>query len=169
MKQPRQLAAWAASLAFASIAQSASAAPDVLQVGTWQGKQGAYTTVQSAVNAARPGDWILIAPGSYHETGPGVQITTPGIHVRGMDRNAVVIDGTRVGAATCDPDPSAQVLGPDGSGRNGIEVVKVDGVTIENLSVCNFLNGSGCPSVAYSTFPSFCRLAAARSAAAASN
>ena len=143
MNQTRPLAACAASLALASIAQGASAAPDVLQVGTWQGKQGAYTTVQSAVNAARPGDWILIAPGSYHETGVGVQITTPGIHLRGMDRNGVVIDGTRVGAATCDPDPSAQVLGPDGAGRNGIEVVKVDDVTIENLSVCNFLNGNG--------------------------
>ena len=139
MKLTWQLAASAALFAFGSSAHSA-----VLQVGTWQGKQGAYTSIQSAVNAAAPGDWILIAPGSYHETGAdGVRITTPGIHLRGMDRNLTVIDGTRAGAATCDPSPSAQLLGPNGSGRNGIHVAKTDGVTIENLTVCNFLGGSG--------------------------
>jgi hypothetical protein len=144
MNQPAQLAACVALFALASASPGAGAAPDVLQVGTWHGKQGAYTTVQSAVDAASPGDWILIGPGSYHETGAvGVRITTPGIHLRGMDRNRVVIDGTRGGAATCDPAPSAQVLGANGGGRNGIEVVKVDGVTIENLTVCNFLSGSG--------------------------
>lgn len=143
MKRPLQLSMCVALLALASASPGASAAPNVLQVGTWQGMQGAYTTVQSAVNAASPGDWILIGPGSYHETGVGVRIITPGIHLRGMDRNAVVIDGTRVGRPMCDPDPSAQQLGPNGSGRNGIEVVKVDGVTIENLTVCNFLSGSG--------------------------
>jgi len=28
-----------------------------------------FTTIQSAVDAATPGDWILIAPGDYHEEG----------------------------------------------------------------------------------------------------
>ena len=40
----------------------------VLLVGTYRGTKGTYTTIQAAVNAARPGDWILIAPGDYHET-----------------------------------------------------------------------------------------------------
>ncbi len=142
MKLTWQRAACSALLVLGSSAYSAT--PNVLQVGSWQGKQGAYSSVQAAVNAASPGDWILIAPGNYHETGKdGVRITTPGIHLRGMDRNLVVIDGTRAGAAPCDPSPSAQVLGPNGSGRNGIHVVKTDGVTIENLSVCNFLAGVG--------------------------
>jgi hypothetical protein len=29
-----------------------------------------YVTVQGAVDAARPGDWVLIWPGVYHETLP---------------------------------------------------------------------------------------------------
>ena len=41
----------------------------VLQVGTYQGKAGQYSTIQAAVNAAQPGDWILIGPGTYPEKG----------------------------------------------------------------------------------------------------
>ncbi len=127
-------------------ASAATVTPHVLQVGTWKGIQGAYSTIQSAVDAASPGDWILIAPGTYHETGSstdGVRITTPGLHLRGMNRNSVVIDGTRPGFGTCSPSTAAQLLGPNGAGRNGIEVFKVDGVTIENLTACNFLDGVG--------------------------
>ena len=118
----------------------------MLQVGTWKGRKGAFASIQAAVDAAAPGDWILIAPGAYHEVGSdtaGVWITTPGLHLRGLDRNRVVVDGTRPGAATCSPDPADQVTGPGGAGRNGIEVFQADGVTIENLSACNFLNGAG--------------------------
>ena len=50
-------------------AQTASSPPQVLQVGTFEGVAGAYKTIQEAVNAAHPGDWILIGPGTYHEHG----------------------------------------------------------------------------------------------------
>ena len=112
----------------------------VLQVGSYGGQKGTFATIQLAVDAAQPGDWVLIAPGDYHETGApdaGVHIMTKGIHLRGMSRNGVVIDGTRPGFGTCSNDPAAQVK--TSSGRNGIEVVQVDGVSIENLTVCNFL------------------------------
>src|SRR5881392_3292538 len=76
--------------------------PRVLLVGTYNGNHGPFKTIQSAVNAARPGDWILVGPGDYHEQGikkadepAGVLIRTPGIHLRGMDRNGVVVDGTK--------------------------------------------------------------------------
>src|SRR5262245_53261495 len=138
---------------------AAATAPRVLRVGTLNGSVGDHTTIQDAVDAAQPGDWILIAPGDYKErgdythpgpngnAGAGVLIRTPGIHVRGLDRNGVVIDGTQPGAAVCDSAAAAQVLGPlDGNGqpmgRNGIEVFEVDGVTIENLTACNFLTGA---------------------------
>ena len=133
--------------------------PQVLRVGTFKGKPGPYSDVQSAVDAAQPGDWILIGPGDYHETGDrkhpptdeaggGVLVTTPGLHIRGMDRNGVVIDGTRPGAPRCSSNPADQDFGPLGGGgeplgRNGIFVFKVDGVSVENLTACNFLDGSG--------------------------
>lgn len=46
---------------------AAGAAPQVLQVGTWHGVAGPYLSVQAAVDAAQPGDWILVGPGTYHE------------------------------------------------------------------------------------------------------
>ncbi len=136
----RQLAAAAALAAWMA---AAGAAPQVLQVGTFQGRAGGFATIQAAVHAAHPGDWILIAPGDYHEQGSpqaGVWIGTPGVHLRGMDRNGVIVDGTNPGFGACSSDPAAQNLGPGGAGRNGIEVYKVDGVSIENLTACNFLS-----------------------------
>jgi hypothetical protein len=91
----------------------------------------------------RPGRqyWILVWPGVYHEKEvdeAGVLITTPNVHVRGMDRNLVIVDGSNGNVAgPCPSDPALQ----DFSGRNGIEVFKTDGTSIENLTVCNYLEG----------------------------
>jgi hypothetical protein len=130
----------------------------VLLVGTYKGHKGAYSTIQSAVNAAKAGDWVLVAPGDYHErydlTTPvgddarsGLWIETPRVHIRGMDRNGVVVDGTKRGAPRCSAAPGDQELGPADAngkpaGRNGIEIWKAEGGSIDNLTVCNFLTGS---------------------------
>ncbi|RAG86252.1 hypothetical protein DN069_07260 [Streptacidiphilus pinicola] len=102
----------------------------------------AYRTVQAAVDAARRGDWVLVWPGVYHEKATdsaGVLITTPGIHLRGLDRNGVVIDGSDGTAAhPCPADPALQ----DRTGRSGIVVSKADDVSVENLTVCNYLSGA---------------------------
>jgi hypothetical protein len=102
---------------------------------------GHYRTIQSAVDAANTGDWILVWPGVYHEKGTaeaGVYVTKRSLHIRGMDRNAVVVDGTNAGAAQpCSSNAALQDLG----GRNGIEVFKTSGVTVQNLTVCNYLSG----------------------------
>src|SRR5438132_395133 len=131
-------------VAAATLAGSPSLAGSVhvWRVGTYRGIPGQFRTIQAAVDAARPGDWILVAPGDYHENGSidpdlpaGVLIRTPGIHLRGLDRNSVIVDGTRAGAPTpCSSDPAFQV-----TGRNGVEVYKVSGTYVENLTVCNFL------------------------------
>src|SRR5213080_1785772 len=96
----------------------------VLRVGTWNGIPGNFKTIQAAVSAARPGDWVLVGPGDYKEHGyrgqaepAGVLITTPNLHLRGMDRNAVVVDGTNPGAPRCSSSPTDQ--GP--LDRNGVE------------------------------------------------
>ncbi len=122
-----------------------AAGSHVLRVGSYHGIAGQFQSIQAAVNAAQPGDWILVGPGDYHEQGAshdGVLVTTPTLHLRGMDRNGVIVDGTLPGASACSSDPAVQDFGPNGSGRNGIEVLKTDGVSVENLTVCNFLSAT---------------------------
>ena len=90
-----------------------------------------FTTIQEAVNATARGDWVLIEPGTYNEE---VKVTGEhvGIHIRGMDRNSVIVDGQHISKP---------------EGRNGIEIFKTSGVSVENLTVRNFdrpsANGPG--------------------------
>ena len=74
-----------------------------------------YPTIQEAVDAAGPGDLVLIDRGVYREE---VEVTTPGLSIRGVDRNEVIIDGEMQRA-------------------NGIDVFFADGVAVENLTVRN--------------------------------
>ncbi len=131
----------------------------VLRVGTYHGVRGQFKTIQSAVDHARSGDWVLVAPGDYHERGDrihrpkgerppsGVLISTPKLHLRGLSRNGVVVDGTKPGSPRCSRRKSAQDLGlahkGGALGRNGVVVWKTDGVSVENLTACNFLTGTG--------------------------
>lgn len=139
------------ALAVAPTVANAST-PRVLLVGTYNSIAGQYSTIQAAINAAHPGDWVLIGPGDYHEradhTVPswpaGVWISTPGIHLRGMNSNTVVVDGTKPTASRpCSSAAADQDLGPNAQGRNGIEVwgpnFTANNVSIDNLTVCNFL------------------------------
>ena len=107
-----------------------------------------YKTVQAAVNAAKPGDWVLIYPGVYHEKSKrwptaGVWVSKPDIHIRGLDRNQVIIDGSNGTAKQ--PCPSSPALQDTngGAGRDGIVAYKASGVTIQNLTVCDYLAGTG--------------------------
>jgi hypothetical protein len=76
-----------------------------------------YVTIQKAVNVAKPCDWILVAPGIYRES---ITIKKDHIHLRGLNRNTVIVDGVHAKNA------------------NGIVVDKANDVWIENLTVRNF-------------------------------
>ena len=79
-----------------------------------------YPTIQAAVDAADPGDLVLIDEGVYKET---VKVNTPGLTLRGVDRNEVIIDG-------------------EFERFNGVEVLFTDGVVVENMTARNHtLNG----------------------------
>jgi len=150
----------AACSSSSSSTSTTSSSGNVLTVGTFHGAKVDYSTIQAAVDAAKKGDWILVAPGDYKESADlsnpqastdngqfgGVLIKTAGVHLRGMDRNTTVVDGTKPGTDQCSANEADQQFGvvKDGKaiGRNGIVVSKVDNVSIDNLTVCNFLNGS---------------------------
>jgi hypothetical protein len=83
-----------------------------------------FMTIQGAVNATHKGDWVLIEPGTYDEE---VKVTKlhGGIHIRGMNRNTVILDGQhKVG--------------------NGIFIEKANNVWVENLTARNYDQGEGC-------------------------
>ncbi len=93
--------------------------PVALATGVTRHVPKDYPTIQAAVDAADPGDLVLVEPGVYKEE---VTVTTPSLVIRGTDRNAVIIDGEFVRG-------------------NGIQVL-ADAVAIENMTARNArLNG----------------------------
>jgi hypothetical protein len=74
-------------------------------------------TIQKAVDLAKPGGLVLIAPGVYREA---ILVTTPYLTIRGADRNDTILDGGFRLA-------------------NGIHVLEADGVSIENLTARRYL------------------------------
>ncbi|MGZ4128996.1 MAG: right-handed parallel beta-helix repeat-containing protein [Actinomycetota bacterium] len=103
-----------AAVVLACLPAPAASGPRTLNV------PGDFATIQAAVNAAHPGDTVLIAPGRYREA---VEVRTPRITIRGLDRNKVLVDG-------------------EFKRTNGILVNGADGVTVENLTACcNTKNG----------------------------
>jgi plastocyanin len=76
-----------------------------------------FPTIQSAVDAAEPGDLVLVGPGVYREA---VKVTTPYLTIRGEDRNRVILEGNF-------------------ELPNGIHVLDADGVTVENMTARHYL------------------------------
>jgi hypothetical protein len=100
---------------------------------------------------------VLVGPGDYKTssfTAPrgasdhpaGVLITKAHLRLRGMNRNTVIVDGTKSGPP-CSRAQADQNLGPSSSngplGANGVMVWKANAVWVQNMSACNFLGGAG--------------------------
>jgi hypothetical protein len=85
-------------------------------------------SIQAAVDAADPGDTVLLTPGTYRQS---VKVTTPDLTLRGMGRSTVLKPATTKAAESC------------GENGNGICVVgkkdkDIKGVTIASLTVTGF-------------------------------
>jgi hypothetical protein len=77
---------------------------------------GELASIQAAVDAASPGDLVLISPGTYREA---VDVTTDELTIRGLDRGGVILDG------------GFEL-------ENGIRVVGANGVAVENMTAINY-------------------------------
>ncbi len=143
-----------------AVNRKCKAGKTVLRVGTYNGKKGQCASIQEAVDKIAPGGWVLVAPGDWKQSssrkiegakgddraGAAVLVTTPKIHIRGMNRNTVMIDGTKPGSPKCSSAEADQNFGaPEGeayAGNNGVVVYKASGVTLQNFSTCNFLGSN---------------------------
>lgn len=77
-----------------------------------------FSTIQKAVDAARPGSTVVIRPGIYRES---VTVSTPRLVIRGVDRFRTVLHG-------------------GDSKENGIFVDGASDVAVKNLTVRNYLH-----------------------------
>jgi parallel beta-helix repeat protein len=85
-------------------------------------------SIQKAVDAAEPGDTVLVTQGTYRES---VKVSTPGLTLRGVGRGTVIEPGTKKAANSC------------AEGGNGICVAgtkdrDLEGVTVASLTVSGF-------------------------------
>ncbi|MFN8035265.1 MAG: plastocyanin/azurin family copper-binding protein [Acidimicrobiia bacterium] len=99
---------------------SSSAAAKKLRSGTLRVPKD-FKTVQQAVDSAKPGALVLVAPGVYHEA-----VTVSGEHknivIRGESRSKTVLDGD---------------FSEEPGHENGFKVL-ANGVAIENMTARNF-------------------------------
>ncbi|SEP93922.1 Right handed beta helix region [Streptomyces sp. yr375] len=86
-------------------------------------------SIQKVVDAALPGDTVLLAAGTYHES---VTVSASGLTLRGMGRDTVI-----------QPDPAVKAVGACAEAGNGICVQgttdkNVEDVTVASLTVTGF-------------------------------
>lgn len=113
---------WSAPAAGARQAHDAAPQSDLTQktaFGDILRVPGDFSTIQSAVDAAKSGDLVLIAPGVYHEA---VRVKTADLTIRGENRNTTILDG-------------------QSTLTNGF-TVQADNVVIENLTAHHYV-GNG--------------------------
>lgn len=108
----------------------------VLLVGS-----GGYATIQEAINAAQPGDTILIADGVYAEN---ITIATDGISLVAAGDNVVIkgsfksLNGIDEGTSVGDHLKTAVAY--SGVGGAGV-TVSADNVTLSGITIDDFLTG----------------------------
>ncbi len=134
MRTRPALAAVVAALSLGAVGLHAQAAPASRVILVCSGTAGCpatppgttvYRSIAVAAGHAQNGDWLLVWPGYYREAvtiKPGKGLTS-GLHLRGMQRSGVVLDGSNA----------------DGS---GIHVQGVNNTWVENMSGQHYKKGS---------------------------
>ncbi len=118
---------------------------------------GAYATIQAAMEAARPGDTVLVGPGSY----PGPVTLRESVRLVGENADTCLLTGSEsesapalLKIADCRAG-SVEKLGLRGSGGVGPLGAKQDGILISNSTVsilgCKVTAMSGSGIVVYDT------------------
>jgi parallel beta-helix repeat protein len=102
-----------------------------------------YHSIQSAVDAAAPGDEVLVFSGVYHEA---VQVTTPGLTIEGARNAKVVLEGSgqALNGISVEGAPGAPLNGfvlKNVTVRdyvdNGVFLIGVKNFALENISALN--------------------------------
>ena len=135
-----------------------AAGAKVLRVGTYHGIRGQYSDDSGGGQRGQAGrldpdrsrrlqDDLEPAPaGPRATTPPACWSPSPTSASRGMNRNTVIVDGTKPGSA-CSSKRRRRTSGRRSRARplglNGIMVWKADNVWVQNLTACNFLGGAG--------------------------
>ncbi|OIK26913.1 right-handed parallel beta-helix repeat-containing protein [Streptomyces malaysiense] len=99
-------------------------------------------SIQKAVDRARPGDTVLVLPGTYKES---VTIGTPRVTLRGTGANTVIepAEKTTAGRTPAKDTKNTKATKSCAEGGNGICVIgtktkNVEGVTVADLKVTGF-------------------------------
>lgn len=137
-------------IALSLVISGVSISPDMITIATAAtlevGQGQAYTTIQSAIDAAKTGDTILVNEGTYMEN-PRIKMN--GISIIGKNAEKTIIDGRKTSSGIRIDEMNNVVIkgftirNSAGAGQEdaGVVIYKGNGNTVSNLIITGNLAG----------------------------